>query len=81
MNYLILTTGRGNRFARKITRELRRLGNTTYIYRGSSINFAFRNHPEWTPENLIIHARTAFPVMTDFRAIENRGFRSQTKKI
>ena len=61
MNYLILATGQGFKYGRRITKEIRLLGEKAYLYRCFSLDLAFRNHPEWNPNNLIIHSRAANP--------------------
>lgn len=61
MNYLILRTPLGLKYARRIADELRKFGNKVYIYKAKSIELAFKNHPEWNKDNLIIHCRAADP--------------------
>lgn len=79
MNILILTTGHGrNKFAKQMCREAYQLGHKGYTYFCTSIDKAFKNHPEWNPQNLIIHARAANPVanwMTQLSLLEHQGYK------
>lgn len=78
MNYLLLRTEKGLKYARKITEQLRLFGNKAYIYKASNIHLAFQNHPEWNKDNLIIHSRAAHPRcnwMNELKRKEDQGYR------
>lgn len=83
MNILILTTTHGrNRFAKQMCREAHRLGHKAYTYFCTSLDKAFANHPEWTPDNLIIHSRAANPNadwMKKLVLLEAQGYRVVNK--
>lgn len=79
MNILFLTTGSGrNKFAKSLCKEAYRLGHKGYTYYCTSIDLAFSNHPEWTPQNLIIHPRAANPGawwMQRLEELEGKGYK------
>lgn len=78
MNFLILQTTGGKFFARRVGKELMNLGHKYYRYYCYSIDKAFQNHPEWNPDNLIIHSRAANPTANWVKRLEyyeNKGFK------
>lgn len=83
MNYLILRTPLGRRYGVRIADELRLLGNRAYLYKVNSIDLAFERHPEWNPNNLIIHVRGAYPFncnwMNRLYELEGEGYRVVNK--
>lgn len=78
MNILFLTTRHGrNKFAKQLCKAAYRQGNKGYTYFCTSIAKAFTNHPEWNPNNLVIHARAANPKapwMKELEELEAKGY-------
>lgn len=63
MNYLLLMTGGGRKYAKRISIKIKeqQRNSRVYLYRCWSLDLAFSNHPEWNNRNLIIHSRAANP--------------------
>ena len=78
--FIIIRTGSGRKYARRIGQELKRLDSRNK-WLIPSVNYfpeSFRNRPWLTPENTIIHSRAAYPDalwMRNLVSKEEEGFR------
>lgn len=84
MNYLLLMTGGGRKYAKRISIKIKeqQRNSRVYLYRCWSLDLAFSNHPEWNNRNLIIHSRAANPNMSWMRRLfelEEQGYRIVNK--
>lgn len=80
MMFVIVRTGSGRKFARRIGRELKRI-NQRNKWIMPSVNFfptSFQNRPWMHPRNTLIHSRAAYPDcywVRNLVNLEERGFR------
>jgi len=78
MYFVLLHTGGGIKYARKIGKSLRKFGHNYYLSSVANSDYVWR-HDELTPDNTIIHARAAHPTSISFvRTLEQKereGFR------